>query len=289
MEANEVLNYFLTKAFNKTEDEVKALLFDGDKLKDGAGDELIKLDQARVAKIKEASKVDGQTYFDNGFKKAQKETLTAFEKQFKEKTGYDSDLQGLDLIMEWGEKQKKIKVEDVKLHPDYLKLEKTIKDKETDYMSQLENLKKGFDKEKQLTLIKDHAKKVLNSGAQTPVIPSSPVVAQNIENVFLSQLGNYDYQLQEDGNHIVIKDGKRVEDAHGNPITFETHVRNHAAAFYEFKKQEDKGNAGNKGGGGFNFGVIKTKEDFNKAIAAAKTPKERMAIMDEAKKAGIEF
>ena len=108
----------------------------------------------------------------------------------------------------------------------------------------------------------------------------------------MTQFDGYDYQQAADGSHVVIKDGKRVEDAHGNLITFENFVRGIGEQFYEFTKQDDRGNAGNAGSGGGSgngsfTGQLKTIEDYNRAIGAAKTPKERIEIRDLALKAGL--
>ena len=254
MEANELLKFVITKLFNKTDDEVTALLMEGDKIKDGAGDALLALDQARITRIKEGEKAQGQTMFDNGYKKAQKEVLTGFEKTFKEKTGFESDLTGVDLVLAWGDTQKKVKIDDVKLHPEYLSLEKRLKAAQDEWEGKVQKLQQEYEAQRKRGAIKERAWKVLNAGEQKPVIPKNPVVAANIEKVFMSQFDGFDYQTAADGSDVVIKDGKRVEDAHGNLITFENFVRGIGEQYYEFTKQDDRGNAGNAGSGGVGGG-----------------------------------
>ena len=48
----DVMINVLTKFFNKTEDEIVELIFDGDELKEDAAASLIALDESRVKRIK---------------------------------------------------------------------------------------------------------------------------------------------------------------------------------------------------------------------------------------------
>ena len=79
----------LTKMFNKTEDELGELIFDGEEIKEGALDALLGLDAERISRIKKEASGDSTKKFDDGYKKATKEVMGKFEADFKEKTGFE--------------------------------------------------------------------------------------------------------------------------------------------------------------------------------------------------------
>ena len=90
---NDLLMSVFTKFFNKTEDELTELLFEGEgedrKLKDGAAESLIALDEEKVKRIREGASGDATKKFDEGYNKAKKEVLSKFEVAFKEKLDRD--------------------------------------------------------------------------------------------------------------------------------------------------------------------------------------------------------
>lgn len=51
--SKELMVGFLTKAYNKTEDEINALIFNGDEIKENALQSLIDLDALKVRKFKD--------------------------------------------------------------------------------------------------------------------------------------------------------------------------------------------------------------------------------------------
>jgi len=273
---------FLTKAFNATEDEITGLLYeekDGNKvLKSDAIDTLIQKDTERVKRIKES--VDTKTIFDNGYKKAQSETLSNFEKDFREKTGYTGDGKGLELIQAWGDTLKKSKIEDVKLHPDYLTLEKAkaaeIENLKSEYEGKITEITSNIERDKRLNAIKSDVGKMLLTFS--PVLSENPVIARNRQKDFEQKFLDFDYQLDDSGEHIILKDGKRMEDLHGNPVKFSAFVKEQASLYYEFKEGGKGSGAGNGGSGGQNVVTPKTEEEYHKAISEAKTPEERIAI-----------
>ena len=99
MKQNEkqTITAFIGKTLNLPAEEVAALFkADGDEetFSETALDSLLKHDATRVQTFTSKN----QEFFDNGFKKAQKEALTKFEKDIKEKYNVSEDKQGLDLI-----------------------------------------------------------------------------------------------------------------------------------------------------------------------------------------------
>lgn len=248
----EILKYSLTKMFGKTDDELTALLFDDGKLKDDAGDVILQLNEEKVAKLKK----DRDDNFDKGYKKAEKEVKTNVEKQFKELTGYTKDAENFEALVknyieDEGKKKGKTPVtdDDIKKHPLFLQLEQTRVPKEDHdkIIKEFADFKNNVSRNQTLSKIKAKAWEVI--AAKNPILPTNQAIAGTIKAKFMDEFSGYDYE-EVDGKIVIIKDGKRWEDQHGNVKPFEGVVMDIAANFFEFQAQNDKGNAGNGGGGG---------------------------------------
>jgi hypothetical protein len=66
----------------------------------------------------------------------------------------------------------------------------------------------------------------------------------------LSQIGEYEFEVKEDGKVIALKDGKVVEDAHGHALSFEAIVKQKADAIWDYKQGDSRGGTGNNNDGG---------------------------------------
>ena len=95
-------------------------------------------------------------------------------------------------------------------------------------------------------------------------------VAQTRQNDFLSKFENYDYDIAEDGNHLIKQNGGRMEDQHGNPIKFADFVKGVASLNYDFNVSDDVGNAGNTNDGnkGVRVDVPKDKAEYMAKMAS---------------------
>ena len=83
-----------------------------------------------------------------------------------------------------------------------------------------------------------------------PILPEDSTKRNNLKNIFTNTFDDYDFII-EDGEIKGIKKGEeRVEDKHGNALTFEQFATQKANALFDFKKQGEKGSAGNTGGNG---------------------------------------
>lgn len=282
METNELLMSLATKVYNKTEDEVKSLIYDGETIRDNAFDNLLTLDAARVSKFK----ADQQTYFDNGYKKAQSEVLGKAEKTFKEKTGFNAEAETFEALIEQYQleqaKNKKttLKDEDIKVHPLYLELEKSRVPKEQyeQTRQEFENYKTKIERDKKFDIVKQKAIQVL---ANEKLREYDPKIKNNLTNLFLKEFEAYD-DVNVDGDALILmKDGKRIEDAHGNIIPFESIVKSKITDYFEILKQDPKGSAGNNNpNNNNNTFTVKSDEDFQRLTKEAKTPEERVAIFE---------
>ena len=243
----EILKYSLTKMFGKTDDEIVGLLYEGDALREDAGEVILQLNEEKIAKLKK----DRDLNFDKGYQKAQKEVLTTAEKKFKELTGFNHEAEDFETLVNSyieAEGKKKSKAtptdDDIKKHPLFIQLEAGRVPKE-DYekvVTEFTDFKNNVQRNQVLSQIKSKAWDVI--AAKNPILPQNQAIANTLRNTFLNELGSYDYEDQ-DGKFIVTKDGKRHEGKQGNLVPFESFVQEIAGNFFEFQAQSDKGNAGN--------------------------------------------
>ena len=98
-------------------------------------------------------------------------------------------------------------------------------------------------KEKTFSIIQNKALTQLES--LNPILPTNATVAANQKNWFVNSLKEYEFDVQDGGNIVVMKDGKAQQDAHGNSVRFEDLVKNIASQNFEFKANNGGGNAGN--------------------------------------------
>lgn len=260
-----------TKFFNKTEDEIGELIFDGENLKDGALDALVSLDAERISRIKQDATGDTTKKFDDGYKKAQKEIMGKFESEFKEATGFDSDLNGIDLVRAWGESlggESEVTAENIKTHPEFLKIEtrwNAEKKEALDALSnEFEQFKSNVEREKVMGGIREMAKNEFLK--LNPVLSKDKAKADAQTNMFLQRFDAYNYEKADDG-YIIMDGDKRLEDAHGNRVQFANFVKDEASRLFDFQVQDPKGSPGNTTPtGGAGGKTVLSKDEWNKKI-----------------------
>lgn len=289
----------LTKTLNKTEDELTALIYEKQgeetKIKPNAIDLVLAEEEKRIQRIKNSVQPPVER-LKGEYSKGRKEAFEDLEKQFREKYGYDADARGLELISGYidslqksGKKTKDLSDDEIKIHPAYLSAEKkwqeelknSLDKKETEF----NQFRTGIEREKKMEVVRRDIRKTLESIKPEPVFPADALIRNNQIELFLNQFSGYDYEIAEDGNHVIIKDGKRFEDSLGNIRKFNDIVTDTARKFFEFKKQDSRDGAGNGQGNGQNNGhstivLPKNKDEFNSMMANAKTKEERMALAD---------
>lgn len=248
----EILTGLLQTVFKLDDTKISEILADGRKPAEVLAD-ITKLDTERVAKLKtETEKAIGKTKFQDGYNKGKSETMTGFETEVKEAYGIESDKQGLDLLAEAVAAKVKesggtLTEEAIKTSPTYQSLEKKMKadlKKATDDgTTALNNLKSEYAKEKSFATVGEKAIGILTE--MNPLISTNAKVAETHKNNFLSALKCYDYTLNDDGTIVVAQGGKVREDAHGNTLSYEDHVKEIAGGHFEFKQNNEGDNAGN--------------------------------------------
>jgi len=251
----------LTETLNKSDEELAELLYqkseEGEEtLKEGALDATKKLFEEKFQKIKTDSETKLKKVQDDFHKKGKKEALDILESEVKEKYDLDLDLQGIELIDAVIEKFKQV---DTKLTPDKVKLTDTFREAEKQWKKELkeslaakekelEELKTGFDKEKTWSQVSRDIRGILMN--QKPVLPKNQRAAENLVNIFLESFKDYEWQPGDNGEHLAIKDGKRVEDRMGNEVSFKSLIEGRIPEYFDIAVQGPKGNAGNEGGPG---------------------------------------
>ena len=296
-----ILLGYIAKQYSITEEQAAALLYqkaeEGDgldktKIKDDALTTLLSKDKDRVTALKEA--VDKTELFDQAYAKAKKEVTEATEKKLVKKYGVEDEKLKLDKLVdhivtkqvEAATAEGELTDDKIKAHPTYLALERTKAEEiETLTASHASKIKEIQDGHSALETVKTVKGKVLTYFDDLkPVLSKDGTKAANQRTVFANMFEDYEYQLQEgQTDPLVLKDGKRLEDEHGNPVTLKSLVSNTAQQYYDFAVQDPKDGPGNgqgEGGGAGTTTVPKNQEELNTAIFNAKSTEERLQIAD---------
>lgn len=236
--------------------------------------DLLSEDRERVSKLTPKPGEDGPSKFQEGYKKAKKEERAALEKEVKEQYGIESDLTGKDLIehivttkaAEASKGKKGEMTEDeIKVSPVYRNLEKSLAkqlaDKETEWEKKLTDAEKGFAKKETFGSFKDEALKEL--AGLKPILSKDETRARNQREAFAKELLSEGLEIvKEDGDFLLLKDGKRMDDGHGNPVKWKDYVREKATGFFDFEANNGGSNSGNSNEG--------NKESGNQGAGGAK-------------------
>jgi hypothetical protein len=278
MKETEILVGALAKMLKKDETEVKGLVYNGEEVIETAIENVLNADAERIKRLQKEYETNG---FNNGVKKATGEVLTDFEDKLRIKYGVKSDVKGIDLVDFIVQQNQKtaVNTEDVRKHPAYLELERSTvhKDEYNKVIGEFENYKLNLERQKVMNKVQTKALDLLEK--MNPVIEDNPVVAKRRKEMFLNEFSEYDYEFEGDYT-MVLKDGKRIQDRHGNPIGFDTYVREVAERNFVLSQQQyrqSSGNSNNKNGN-FMVTVPRTPEEYHKAIVNEKDPAKRIAI-----------
>ena len=286
---------FAVKVMGMTDDEAAALLDADGNITDDVWAALAKKDKERVKRITEDLKADHKTEitdkFNEGHAKAKREERSKYEDEIREAFGVQSKSMGLDLIKDVVATGNK---EDVKTHPDYIALEKKLREEYvpaedfTVVKGEYDAYKARVERDKVFSRVKADGKAQFYS--MNPVLSKDKKRALNQETEFLNKLEGYNYQLAEDGNHIVLdKEGKRMVNENLNPITFPDLVKNLTLSYFDVQEQEPSGGTGfdTPPAGTPPAQTWKTKQEFNAAYANEGNPEKASKMFEAAKAQGF--
>lgn len=283
---NEEILAYLSDTLGQTPEAVADLLYtktdEGqftDQIKPDAFQQLRQLNAEHIGKVKG----DTKALFDNGYRKAQSEFLTQFEKELAAR-----GVQKRDVVKPWellddlakAAKPGKVDDADIQKHPAYLSREKELaealeKAKE-EAQQKIAEIEQGYRRKETLAVVRSKAREGLLS--LNPVLPEDQRIRENQVNLFLnSEFDRFDYEVQPNGDILVIENGQRKNDDHGHPVRFDKLVQSAAAQYFQFQKQDPKGNGGNGGqteqpgaAGADGVPIMRTEEDYIRAMAEAK-------------------
>lgn len=284
----ELLTGFLSKTLNMDATGVTSLYNEDGSLKDDALPTLLQADVDRVQKLKP----DTKTIFQDGYKKAKSEVLTEFEKEFLEKTSYKSDKKGIDLILEYAANAAKqngeVNEDAIKKHPLYIStVERLQQEKEAAIVEESKKLEQFHSEIKRKETFNNVSKKALDIFASLkPILSKDTQKATNQMNDFIEKLQGYEYDIQGE-EVIVLKDGKVVEDKHGNRIKFEKIVKDEAEKRYDFHVADQRSSPANGKDShdtnkvSFSFDIPKNQAEYDSMISDSRIPvAERMAAKE---------
>lgn len=274
-----ILTGLLSKAYKLDNGKIEELFNAEGATADSISASLLETDAQRVSQLK-GMNADNTDSFNQGYAKAKKDERVKFENEIKGEFGITSETIGLDLIKEIvsansssGAGPTEVTEDIVKKHSTFLQMERAFKkqleDKEAEYSTKFTELETASKRNETFHGIRQQAIDYL--ATLKPVEPKNPTAASNIKNTFVSALKAYDYEVQADGSILVLKDGKRCDDAHGHAVNFNDIVKNLATGFYDFEESHGGTNAGNenKGGADKGSGAAKAFKNAEEAQAYA--------------------
>lgn len=279
---NEILTAFLAKTLNIGPDSVAELLYkksdDGTltaELNDNALSELLAADAQRISKIKPSG--NGKDQFDNGHKAGLKEAADKYEKAFRSKFNVDPEgkLQGdalVDAALQAASAASQ-NPDNVKRSAEYVALERQMREaieaERQTAQQAIEAIKGEYTKKDVWSNVK--GKIVETVKGLNPVLPSDAAKSQAWLDLFASEFQAFDWQ-EENGNFYAVRDGKRVENAHGHAQTLKDLVKVAAESKFDFQQTPPSGGGNQNPGanGGIRFtGKFKNEGDYFEQWSAA--------------------
>ena len=298
-----IITGLLSKAYNFDNGKIAELFKDGEtELSEEQQTEILnkilEIDAQRVENIKKS--VDKKDAFQDGFKKAKSEVLTDFEKGLKEKFGIESDKTGLELVEEVVSKKSEggqsgdITEDAIKRSKVFQDMESNLKKQittvKTEYETKINEIQDGYKAEQTFSNVSQKALQIFNG--LNPILPQNKTVADNQVKFFVNSLKDFKFDVQDERIVVMDKDGKVLEDGHGNSRSFEDIVKETASGLFEFKANNGGSGSGNggqgQGGSGSSYAgnVPKTFEELEKVMSDTSISiEDRSNIMAEYEKA----
>ena len=298
-----IITGLLSKAYNFDNGKIAELFKDGEtELSEDQQKEILQKlldeDAKRVEAIKKS--VDTKPAFQDGFKKAKSEVLTDFEKGLKEKFGIESDKTGLELVEEVVSKKSEggqsgdITEDAIKRSKVFQDMESNLKKQITtvknEYETKINEIQDGYKAEQTFSNVSQKALQIFNG--LNPILPQNKTVADNQVKFFVNTLKDFKFDVQDERIVVMDKDGKVLEDGHGNSRSFEDIVKETASGLFEFKANNGGSGSGNggqgQGGSGSSYAgnVPKTFEELEKVMSDTSISiEDRSNIMAEYEKA----
>lgn len=295
-----IITGLLSKAYNQDTGKIAELLKNGVELSEEEQievlNQILEIDSARVENIKKG--ISTKEFIEQGYNKAKGEVLSKFEQTLKEKFGIESNKTGSELIEDIvSAKAEKggsgeLTEDNIKRSKVYqdlqAKLNTDVETTKSTLQKQIDDLQNGYKSEKTFSEIERKALSIFTG--LNPILPQTKAVADNQIKNFVNSLKGFTFDVQDDRIVVMDKDGKVVEDGHGNSRSFEDIVKETASSQFEFKANNGGSGTGNENasgsGSGFSGTKPKTFEDLEKITNDPNIKNEDKLIMiDEFEKA----
>lgn len=299
---SDILNGFLQKAYNLPENEVAEALYpksdDGTYnttvLKEDALDKLLQFDAARVANL--SKPVDTTEVYNKAVKKTEAEVHGTWEKRLRDAypaVDPDKKLKGEDLLNAVKAAQQQsssYNPDQIKKTDEYLLLERQMREaleaKEQELSTRVQEIQTQFQRQQ----VWGDMSKVIREKFMglNPVLPEDQAKAQRQVDDFVLKFKDYEWQKTEDGRILPLQNGQRINNQHGHAMFLEDLVAGTGNLYFDFKKQEATGQAGNENGRSAITIVFKNDDDFMARYNAESDPKkkEELAAAYEAQQQG---
>lgn len=282
--------------------EVASLLFEikedetGD-VKPTALQSLFDKSAVRVATFKEAE----TKAHDKGYNKAKAESISKFENDLKEKFGVTSEKQGIELIeLVVSEKLKtqggELDEQKIKRSTEYLTMVDRLTKEKNDAViaetNKFKELQDSLQKESTFKTISEQANAWLDE--MNPILPTGKTAdgksrAEIQRANFLKMISSeYGFEIKDGKTLVTDKDGKILEDKHGNMVDFKEIVKSKASELWDFQEGQARAGTGNKNDGdagaegvkkAYTGAKPKDEAEFVALVQKAKTPEERQGIV----------
>lgn len=250
--------------------------------------ELISL---KIAEDKDAERVlkfktEKQKEFDKGLEKGASKIEKAIREKYKIT---DSELIGPELVdhvielqtAELNEKLKsKGKDEDFEKHPKYIDFKKAheaaLKAKDQEWETKLTERENEWNRKEALTKVVKRAFGKLDTDF---VMPENAERANALKEVLQRELESGNYKFDNDEIILLDKEGRPLEDKHGNLIQFNEHIDSIAGRFFDKRVANPRGNSGNQNQPPQqNIGAFKSQDEYLEAARNAKTPEQQVEV-----------
>ena len=298
-----IFSAFLSKTLNIDESKLSELVKTEDgEFKPEALNKLLELDATRVQGLKTADETLLTDRFNNGYAKAKQEVFGNFENQVREQYKVSNpELKGLDLINAVVQsKVESLNVGDgnvtdnqVLKHPVYLDMtDRLMKEKsevEQEWSQKFTGLELSITRNKTMDVVNAEAMKVISN--LNPVFSEDSNKAHNQRQLILTQIGQHDFEVQNNRIVVLDKEGKPMEDAHRVPLKFDDMVSNITTTLFDLHQQTARSSSGGQGGGtgtgtesvntdGWNWNKVtpQSENEFMSLMSKANSLEEKTAI-----------
>lgn len=285
---------FLSKTLNIDESKLSELVkTEEGEVKPDALDKLLELDATRVQGLKTTDEGMLTERFNNGYAKAKQEVMNDFEKGVRSEFKVTNpEVKGLDLIQ--AVVKSKVdslnvgdgSVTDVQVlkHPVYLDMVDRMTQEKTqvvdEWSEKFTGLERTHARNKTMETVNAEAMKVISN--LNPVFSEDSTKAHNQRQLILNQIGQHDFEVQDNRIVVLDKEGKPMEDAHRVPLKFDTMVSDITQKLFDLHQQTPRSSSGTGGGDGTGSGQSVNTEGWNWNKVTPATDEEFMSLMESA-------